>query len=172
MRLPALLTVPTAHPVVAAVCSEANCCWSFSLGVASCAVCVLWAIENWPMLEMLTSITQWPAVSLLPPAVSNLKNKTKNSCSQVQVDVFIFSIFQWKCLPQFHEKKKVIFTIWNFAEKVIALTTRRSYLENPWLWFLLGNNLSFKKKKFSVLVWRIVFSSIFRMAVSRRWGVT
>lgn len=89
----------------------------------------------------------------------------------MQVDVFIFSIFKWKCLlPVSWKKKKVIFAIWNFAEKVIVVTTTRNYLENPWLWFLLGNNLSFKKKKFSVLVWRIVFSSIFRMAVSQHWG--
>lgn len=76
-RLPALLTVAAAHPVAAA-CSEANCFWNFSLGVASCAVCVLWIPGNWLMMERLRNITtQEPAVSLFPLAVSNFKNKTK-----------------------------------------------------------------------------------------------
>lgn len=77
-RLPALLTAAAAHPVVAAACSEANCFWNFSLGVASCAVCVLWTLENWPMMERLRNITtQELGVSVFSLAVSNLKNKPK-----------------------------------------------------------------------------------------------
>lgn len=49
---------------------------------------MLWATDSWPILEILWNITQQPPVSLLPPAVSNLKNETKNICSQVQVDFF------------------------------------------------------------------------------------
>lgn len=98
--------MPTAYPVVAPACSEANYFWNFSLGVASCAVSVLWATDNWPILEILWNITQQPPVSLLPPAVSNLKNETKNICSQVQVDFFSSAFFSENAYSQFMGGKK------------------------------------------------------------------
>jgi len=73
--------VPAAHPVVAAAYSEADCFLGYQV------VLFVWATEDWSMLEILRNITQYSAVS-------SLKNKTKNSYSQVQVDIFVFTIFR------------------------------------------------------------------------------
>lgn len=109
-RLPALLTVAAAHPVVAAACSEANCFWNFSLGVGSCAVCILWIPGNWLMMERLRNITtQEPAVSLFPLAVSNFKNKTKTFLWLGASGHFYFQHFSVKMpAPIFMEKKNHI----------------------------------------------------------------